>query len=64
MRIRELLARLGFDLTPPVAMPLLLKEVVRDKKSEDGLLHVVLPVGIGDCTVRPMTPEAFAALFD
>ena len=64
VRIRELLARLGFDLTPPVAMPLLLKEVVRDKKSEDGLLHVVLPVGIGDCTVRPMTPEAFAALFD
>ena len=64
VRIRELLARLGFDLTPPVAMPLLLKEVVRDKKREDGLLHVVLPVGIGDCTVRPMTPEAFAALFD
>ena len=63
-RLRALHARLGFDLTPPVAMPLLLKEVVRDKKSEDGLLHVVLPVGIGDCTVRPMTPEAFAALFD
>ena len=64
VRIRMLLERLGFDLTPPVGMKRLLKEVVRDKKSEDGLLHVVLPVGIGDCTVRPMTPEAFAALFD
>ena len=63
VRIRELLARLGFDLTPPVAMPLLLKEVVRDKKREDGLLHVVLPVGIGDCEVRKMAPGEFAALF-
>ena len=30
---------------------------------EDGLLRIVLPVGIGDCEVRPMTQEAFAALF-
>ena len=62
-RIRALLARLGFDLTPPVGMNLLLREVVKDKKSEDGMLRIVLPVGIGDCEVRPLTPEAFAALF-
>ena len=62
-RIRARLARLGFGLTPPVGMNLLLREVVKDKKSEDGMLRIVLPVGIGDCEVRPLTPEAFAALF-
>lgn len=63
VRIRMLLERLGFDLMPPVGMKCLLKEVVKDKKSEDGMLRIVLPVGIGDCEVRPLTPEAFAALF-
>ena len=62
-RIVSVLTRLGFDLTPPVEMKRLLKEVGKDKKSEDGLLRIVLPVGIGDCEVRPMTQEAFAALF-
>lgn len=62
-RIRELLARLGFDLQPPVELRRLLREVGRDKKSEDGLLHVVLPVGIGDCEVRRLPVADFAALF-
>ena len=62
-RIVALLARLGFDLTPPVEMKRLLKEVGKDKKNEDGMLRIVLPVGIGDCEVRKMSPEAFAALF-
>lgn len=62
-RIVGVLSRLGFDLTPPVEMKQLLKEVGKDKKSEDGLLRIVLPVGIGDCEVSPMTREAFAALF-
>ncbi len=62
-RIVNLLARLGFDLIPPVEMKRLLKEVGKDKKNEDGMLRIVLPVGIGDCEVRKMTPEAFAALF-
>lgn len=62
-RIVSVLTRLGFDLTPPVELKRLLKEVDKDKKSEDGLLRIVLPVGIGDCEVRPMTQEAFAALF-
>lgn len=62
-RIVAVLSRLGFDLTPPVEVKRLLKEVGKDKKSEDGMLRIVLPVGIGDCEVRPMTRDAFAALF-
>lgn len=62
-RIRELLGGLGFPLEPPVEMRRLLKEVGRDKKSVDGMLHIVLPVGIGDCEVRPLSVGDFAALF-
>ena len=62
-RIVNVLEKLGFDLTPPVDVKRLLKEVGKDKKSEDGMLRIVLPVGIGDCEVRPMTMDAFAALF-
>lgn len=61
-RIVRLLARLGFDLTPPVAVEQLLGVIGADKKNEGGTLRVVLPVGIGDCEVRPMPVEAFAAL--
>lgn len=62
-RIVSLLHRLGFDLTPPVEMKRLLREVAKDKKSEDGMLHVVFPMGIGRCEVRLLSPAAFAALF-
>ena len=62
-RIAEVLSRLGFDLTPPVEIKRLLKEVGKDKKNEDGMLRIVLPVGIGDCEVRKMAPGEFAALF-
>jgi len=61
-RIVALLLALGFDLTPPVEARRLLKEIGKDKKNEDGTLRIVLPVGIGDCEVRPMTADAFAAL--
>ncbi len=61
-RIVALLLALGFDLVPPVETKRLLKEIGRDKKSEDGTLRVVLPVGIGDCEVRSMAAEEFAAL--
>ena len=44
-------------------MKRLLKEVGKDKKNEDGMLRIVLPVGIGDCEVRKISPGAFAALF-
>ena len=63
LRIEKLLVRLGFDLTPPVEIKRLLKEVGKDKKNEDGMLRIVLPVGIGDCEVRKMAPGEFAALF-
>ena len=62
-RIVALLSRLGFELNPPVEMKRLLKEIGKDKKSERGFLHIVLPVAIGDCEVRKMSPEEFAALF-
>lgn len=62
-RIADVLRRLGFDLTPPVDVKRLLKEVGKDKKNEQGVLRIVLPVGIGACEVRPMSPEEFAALF-
>lgn len=61
-RIVALLLALGFELTPPVDLRRLLKEVGKDKKNEAGILHIVLPVGIGDCEVRPMPAEEFAAL--
>ena len=61
--LQKALTALGFDLTPPVEVKRLLKEVGKDKKNEDGMLRIVLPVGIGDCEVRPMKMEAFAALF-
>lgn len=62
-RIADVLRRLGFDLTPPVDVKRLLKEVGKDKKNEQGVLRIVLPVGIGACEVRPMSPEEFSALF-
>lgn len=61
-RIVALLLTLGFDLTPPVDARRLLKEIDKDKKNEDGTLRIVLPVGIGDCEVRPIPVEEFAAL--
>jgi len=62
-RIVHVLMQLGFDLTPPVDVKRLLKEVGKDKKNEEGILCIVLPVGIGDCEVRPMKIDDFAALY-
>ena len=62
-RITGVLKKLGFDLTPPVDVKRLLKEVGKDKKNEDGMLRIVVPIGIGDCDVRRMSHDEFAALF-
>ena len=62
-RIVHVLMQLGFDLTPPVDVKRLLTEVGKDKKNEEGILRIVLPVGIGDCEVRPMKIDDFAALY-
>ena len=62
-RICSLLQRTGFDLTPPVAMRVLLKAVSKDKKSEGDVLNVVFPTAIGTCEVVPMPLEEFRAMF-
>ena len=62
-RIGSLLQRTGFDLTPPVAMRVLLKAVSKDKKSEGDVLNVVFPTAIGACEVVPMPLEEFRAMF-
>lgn len=62
-RICSLLQRTGFDLTPPVAMRVLLKAVSKDKKSEGDTLHVVFPTAIGACEVLPMPLDEFSAMF-
>lgn len=62
-RIVNVLKGLGFELTPPVEVKRLLKEVGKDKKNEDGMLRIVLPTGIGSCEVRPMPVEEFRKLF-
>ncbi len=62
-RITGTLERLGFQLTPPADMKRLLRAVAKDKKNERGVLHVVLPTGIGSCEVRDMPLAAFEALF-
>lgn len=62
-RIDALLRKLGFGLEPPVDVRRLLGEVGKDKKHENDLLRIVLPRGIGDCEVRPMNVDDFAALF-
>lgn len=62
-RICSLLQRTGFDLTPPVAMRVLLKAVSKDKKSEGDVLNVVFPTAIGACEVVPMPIEEFRAMF-
>ena len=61
-RIVGLLLALGFDLTPPIDMRRLLKEVGKDKKSEGDILRIVLPVGIGDCRVHLLPVAEFRAL--
>ena len=62
-RICSLLQRTGFDLTPPVAMRVLLKAVSKDKKSEGDVLNVVFPTAIRACEVVPMPLEEFRAMF-
>ena len=40
----------------------MLEEVAHDKKRLGDVLHIVLPAGIGDCTVRPMSVAGFEGL--
>ena len=61
-RIVALLERAGFALEPPVEVRTLLKAVKRDKKAEGDSIHVVFPLGVGNCCVEKMPIEEFKAL--
>ena len=61
-RIVALLERAGFALEPPVEVRTLLKAVKRDKKAEGDSIHVVIPLGVGNCCVEKMPLEEFKAL--
>ena len=61
-RIVVLLERAGFALEPPVEVRTLLKAVKRDKKAEGDSIHVVFPLGVGNCCVEKMPLEEFKAM--
>lgn len=62
-RIKELLERMGFELTPPVDIKRIKKEMRKDKKHEGSRLNVVLPYSIGHCEVRKMDMDEFESYF-
>ena len=62
-RIRGVLERLGLPTEPPVAMQKLVKEMVKDKKSEGGQLHLVIPRAIGRCESAPVEKGQLPQLF-
>ena len=62
-RIDGLLSKFGFELTPPVELRRLLKEVKKDKKSEGDHIHIVLPEKIGSCRVEKMELDEFRKMF-
>lgn len=56
-RCHQLLESYGFAQTELPPKNELMPYVFRDKKMQDGRLHVVLPTGIGACRTVPMAPE-------
>lgn len=62
-RIELLLSRLGFALTPPVALSEVIREVCHDKKREGDSLHVVFAERIGSCRIERMAIDDFESLF-
>ena len=61
-RIVRLLSALGFATESPVPVEQLLAAVTKDKKSEGGTIHLVLPTAIGACEVRTLTFEALSEI--
>ena len=61
--IDNLLLKLGFELTPPLSMPTILREVKHDKKKHDNILRVVLPEAVGRCRVVELPFDEFERLF-
>lgn len=62
-RIERLLTALGFNLTPPLSLHDILREVKHDKKKAGNNIHAVLPVSIGECKVQEMSFEEFEQMF-
>lgn len=61
--IDNLLLKLGFELTPPLPMATILREVKHDKKKHDNILRLVLPEAIGRCRVVELPFDEFERLF-
>lgn len=62
-RIERLLTALGFNLTPPLSLHDILREVKHDKKKAGNNIYAVLPVSIGECKVQEMSFEEFEQMF-
>ncbi len=61
-RIKAIFDKYGFESDSPVAMSKMLKSITHDKKAHDGVVGLVLPVAIGDCTVKNLTINEIAEL--
>lgn len=62
-RIDDLLCKLGFNITPPMPVAQILREVRYDKKKYDNILRVVFPERIGSCRVEKVAMDEFEKLF-
>ncbi len=62
LRIVKIHESLGFNLTPPLPVKELLSAISKDKKAEEGAIHMVLPRKIGECEVRRMSFDEVAEL--
>ena len=62
-RIDALLCKLGFELTPPIPIEAILNEVKYDKKRDNDLIHLVLPVDIGRCHIEQIPISELRAMF-
>lgn len=61
-RIDNLLCKLGFNITPPMPVAQILREVRYDKKKHDNILRVVFPERIGSCRVEKIAMDEFEKL--
>ena len=62
-RIESLLIKLGFDIEHNVDIKDLMKAISKDKKCEGEMLHLILPITIGDCIIKTVAIEEFKSSF-
>jgi len=53
-RVKNLLAKLQLPTATDIPLPTLFSAMLKDKKKSGGSLHLILPVGIGQCEVREL----------